>query len=81
MAPRDPVGCLIQLIVGLCGVSRLNGNPIRELTDLLEPLRYRLLDLFLVELNERTRRVETLRPNRLLLRGSFAACVKRSLMV
>jgi hypothetical protein len=50
----------------------LNRNPFgTPLHDLLELLRDRLLDLFFLEFNERTRRMKTLRRDGVLLRWNL----------
>ena len=50
-------------------VPSLDGKPVRILDGLLfEPIGNRLLDLFLLEFDKDTRRMKTLRPNRLLFR-------------
>jgi hypothetical protein len=62
------IGEAVQRIIGKCVVPGLNGNTVRIPTyNLLEAVGDRLLDLFLLELDETPCRMEAFVPDGLLL--------------
>src|SRR5262245_7061884 len=67
---RHSIGPCIELSISKSIFFRLDRDSVRiSANHLLETLHNRLLDLFSLKLNERSRWMEALRPNGFLLRG------------